>query len=232
MFNHLEKLKPVLTDAKVVDTTVITTDPPSPSNPPPMRFGAARIVIAPDPPDSVITIKEFPRDMGHSDYTVYINKDINGNGNYYAELLTLLDTLTADSHVTIYIGSRGGSLYGGAMIANAIRNSPAEITTVAVGIVASAAALIWSYGHIRKVADGAVLMFHMSSHFDYGNSELVRICAENTVRYVKEVAIDPLVADGLLTEEEAESIIDKRRDFWLDSYTLNDRLEKLHGQTA
>ena len=65
-----------------------------------------------------------------------------------------------------------------------------------------------------------------------GNSRAIQIQAENTVRYVKEIAIDPLVEQGILTPEEAETIIDRRRDLWLDSVTLSVRLEKLHGKAA
>ena len=217
--------------------TVASTQPcaaSSPSTPsqPPMRFGATRIILPPDPDRSVISIVECPNDLNVNDYMVFISSHIRGESTYYAELLTLLRTLTPDSNVNIYIGSPGGSLHTGAMIANAIATSKARVTTIAIGIVASAAALIWSYGHNRVVRDGAVLMFHMSSHMDMGNSRAIQIQAENTVRYVKEIAIDPLVEQGILTPEEAETIIDRRRDLWLDSVTLSVRLEKLHGKAA
>ena len=199
---------------------------------PPVRFGSTRIILPRDPDRSVISIIEQLNEKNCNDYIVYISSHIRGQSTYYAELLTLLRTLTSDSTVNIYIGSPGGSLHTGAMIANAIATSKAQVTTIAIGIVASAAALIWSYGHLRMVQDGVVLMFHMSSHVDCGNSRAIQIQAENVVRYVKEVAIDPLVEQGLLTPDEAETIIDRRRDLWLDSVTLKTRLEKIHGKTV
>ena len=72
-------------------------------------------------------------------------------------------------------------------------------------------------------------MFHMSSHFDWGNSQAIKINAENTVRYVKEIAIDPLVEQGILTSEDAAYIIDQRRDLWLPSDVLKKRLEMARG---
>jgi ATP-dependent protease ClpP protease subunit len=231
MFRDLPAFAPT-TIQPAIEHIVADPSPPQPAPPPPTRFGATRIVIVPDPNQSMITIIETPNDTSYSDYTIFINREISGNGNYYGEVLTLLNSLTIQTHVVVYIGSPGGSLHGGAMIANALRNCKAHVTTIATGIVASAAALIWSYGHSRKVVDGAAVMIHMSSHCDWGNSALVRTQAENTVRYVKEVVIDPLVEQGILTSEEAESIIDKRRDLWLDSTTLNERLEKSNGQVA
>ena len=217
-------------DNIVSPDTVITTEPVSTITTvrqaePPTRFGATRIVIKPDPQTPVIQIYETRNSTNHNDYVVYISQCILNEGNYYAELITLLKTLTSASKVVVYIGSPGGSLYSGAMIASAIRNCKAEVTTVAIGVVASAAALIWSYGKRRIAMPGSMLMFHMSSHGDYGNSAEIKIRAENTVRYVKEIAIDPLVAQGLLTAEEAEIIIDRRRDLYLDSDTINARLE-------
>lgn len=234
MFNSLMSLipsdgTPALENGEIPETRPSAQSPTAAPPPPPTRFGATQIVLEIDPSQPVICIHETTNMDGYHDYTVFINREICGDGNYYAEFITLLKSLTAKSNVTIYIGSPGGSLNAGAMIANAIRRCAAPVTTVAIGIVASAAALIWSYGHIRKVSNGSGIMFHMSSHHDYGNSEAIRIQAENTVRYVKEVCIDPLVMEHLLTAAEAEIIIDQRRDFWLDSDTLNARLEKIHA---
>ena len=158
-----------------------------------------------------------------------IHGGIRGDCNYYAEAVTLLNTLTSQSNVTVRIGSNGGSLYAGAIIANAVKTSKAKVTTIACGVVASAAALIWSYGQTRLVEDGSVLLFHMSSHCDWGNSEGIRITAENTVHYVKVVAVDPLVEQGILTIDEAEALIDKRQDVLIDSNTMRERLEKQHA---
>jgi ATP-dependent protease ClpP protease subunit len=212
----------------VPETQTPDTPPASTEVGPPIKFGATRIVIATDPDSPVISIIERKNPANQNDYMVFISQYIMDDGSYYAELTTLLKTLTAASKVVIFIGSPGGSLNVGAIIASAVKSCKAEVTTVAIGVVASAAALIWSYGHKRIIQDGAVLMFHMSSHTDYGNSADVKARAENTVRYVNEVAIKPLVDDGLLTAAEAETIVDGRRDLWLDSSVVASRLEALH----
>lgn len=213
--------------------TVRLDDPtPTPSNPnnaPPTRFGAIKIPMRPNPDNSCITIIEVPNDDNTNDYIVYIFGGIRYDSSYYAELAMLLATAPASSTIEIYISSPGGSLAAGAIIANAISSSAAQVTTIACGMVASAAALIWSYGKVRKVCDGAVLLFHMSSHMDWGNSEKIRIEADNVVRYVKEVAIDPIRAQGLLTEEEASILVDNRKDILIDAATMRQRLETAHA---
>ena len=215
MFQNLRNFSPVPEPSA---TTVVVTDTPAQ---PPMRFGAVRIDMKSDPDRPEVTIEE----VQSNDYVVYISREILGGSYYYAELITLLRTLPAGAKVTIYISSPGGVVHSGAMIAAAIQASKATVTTVAIGVVASAASLIWSYGHHRRAADGAVLMFHMSSHFDIGNSVAIKRHAEMIIRYIKLVAVDPLVEQGLLTPDEAESIVERRRNVWLDSETVNARLE-------
>ena len=232
MFAALENLSNIdlnITPCPTAATVVTVTTGDQPQQNPPTRFGISRTILPKDPDKSVIQIVERVNLNNQHDYLVYISAEIREHGTYYAELISLLRTVKSGSKVDIYISSPGGSLNTGAMIANAAKNSQAVVTTVAIGIVASAAALIWSHGHQKVVADGAVLMFHMSSHGDMGNSRAIQIRAENIVKYVKEVAIDPLVEQGILLPEEASEIIDRRRDFWLDSTTVNSRLEARRG---
>ncbi len=225
--HHKTTLTPGLEDVVAgVDVTVVPTQPPLP----PTRFGAIRIPMEPEPDCSAIKIVECPQPAaGEPDYMVYINREIRGAVGYYADLLLLLATVSSDKQIDIYIGSQGGNLYCGGMIANAVKTCKAKTTTIASGMCASAAALIWAYGQTKKVQTGAVIMVHMSSHADWGNSEKIRGRAEFTVRYVKEVCIDPMLNAGLLTADEAECITDQRRDVWISSATMQARLEKAHG---
>ena len=231
MFESLNTFKEIEQESINTPEPVITPQvTPQVPVQPPVRFGSTRIILPPDPNNSVITIIEQQNDSNTNDYLVFISSCILSESIYYSELITLLRTLPSSSKVCIHISSPGGSLNTGAMIANAIKSSKATVYTHAIGIVASAAALVWSYGKIRSIADGSVIMFHMSSHGDVGNSRGIQVRAENIVRYVKEVAIDPLVEEGLLTPDEAEIIIDKRRDLWLDSAVINLRLEHINAK--
>lgn len=231
MFDHLTPI----VDIPGHGLESLEPQPVSEQGPPPLpptRFGALRVVIDPDPNRPQITITASVRDTGVCDYCVFVHREILSTPSYYAELIVLLRTVSAASTVTIYISSPGGSLLGGAQIAAAIQACRAPVTTVVVGIAASAAALVWSYGARRQMAPGSVLMFHMSSHMGWGNSEEIRLTAEYIVRYVKVTCVDLLLRDGLLTLDEAETIIDKRRDLWLDATTMMARLETRDGQST
>ena len=204
-------------EAEVAAASTVTPDSEVP-----LRFGM-RTVKLEATSDKVITIREAV--SGETKvYTVYIAGMIYLDANVIAELCTLLHTASEGTKITININSSGGHLAGGSMIAGAISASKAEVTTVAVGLCGSAAALIWTYGHKRVIIPGTVLLFHMSSHGAWDQSDTIRIDAENLVRYVRETAIDPLVVNGIITEDEAEIILDKRRDLFLDSYTIEKRL--------
>jgi len=225
MFHGLETFNPI--EGAIAENCQTSSTTPLPA----IRFGASKIPLELNTTTPNIVINESLQPTTNiPEYTVFITGVIGHHTSYCAELITLLRTLPQSSQVKVYISSPGGSLAGGAMISAAIHQCKAHVTTHAIGVVASSAALIWSYGHTKEVSDGAVLMFHMSSHGDYGNSQEIKTAAENTVRYVKEVAIDPLVMMGILTEEDAEIIIDRRQNRWFDSTTIQARLEKCHAK--
>lgn len=235
LFEGIKKLKvsarPALENLVTADATTAGDQPAAPKQPP-MRFGAVKILLEPDPWDSVIMIAEVPNAANTNDYHVFINGPIRGSGAYYAEFMTLLETLDESSTVVVRIASPGGSLYTGSMIASGLSKTRAKTVAIACGVVASAAAFIWSHAKVREVKDNAVIMFHMSSHGDYGNSEKIKITAENIVRYVKETCIDPMVEQGIVTADESETMIDRRRDVLIDATTMRSRLEKFNAKTA
>ncbi len=215
-------------DGEIPPLSPQTSDAPQPGNapppPPPLRFGAAPIQLK-SAYDNIV-IEEKAREDNISDFDVYIFSIISSSPQYLADLVTLLHTVSTKTKINIFISSPGGSLQGGARIAGAIAASKADITTIAWGMCGSAAALIWSYGKTYKIVPGSSLLFHMSTHGDYGQSQYIATHAENTVRYVKCVAIDPLVERGILTPDEAETILDRKRDVYIDSYTFESRIEQ------
>jgi len=231
MFSTLVKDKSKLKQAsaalEVYGNSAVATDKPSGDDAPTTRFGA--IAISLDSDDRGISIVEQSNSDNTVDYSVYICGEILQSADYAAELVTLLHTLSDTSKVTIFINSPGGSLMSGSAIAGAISASRAKVTTVAVGMVASAAAFIWSHGHTVTVEPTAIAMFHMSSHGDYGNSKMIAINAENTVKYVTDISLKKAVDLGLLTPEDVEDLVDRRRDVYLDAATI---VQRLGGTTA
>lgn len=68
-----------------------------------------------------------------------------------------------DDPIYLYINSPGGDVLSGGMIVDAMSASRRPIYTVAVGMAASMAAFIHTYGAKRYMAPHSVLMFHRAS---------------------------------------------------------------------
>lgn len=70
---------------------------------------------------------------------------------------------TGTKNLTIFINSGGGDVEAAFAIVNRIKESPIEITTHAVALVASAAFIVFLAGDKRKMAPSALLMYHQLS---------------------------------------------------------------------
>lgn len=148
-------------------------------------------------------VKIFERPGEGRTYFAYLTGPILDVEDY----VDLIDTLLiADKHdkYFIFIDSPGGMIASGGIIASAVHHSQAEVYTVARGICASAAALIHSAAKKERqlTGDFAVMMYHMSSHFDMGTSTKILERAKNQVRYVNECLLNKALEDGHFTEEE------------------------------
>jgi len=204
------------------------TTPGKQDQPPEPKYGAVEIPLIGGDLWEKAAIRETPKDGGICDYEVYIMQPIT-NGNYFDEVINILKYASDQTTVTFVCCSPGGELATAARLVAAMKNTRAKTITIAVGCVASATALVWTHGQERIVQEGATIMIHMSSHWDYGNTKAIQSKAEFFVRYVKEIAVDPAVASGVLTAEEAELVIDRRQDVYIDSYEMTKRLEGTHG---
>lgn len=78
------------------------------------------------------------------------------------------------SQITVRLNSYGGSVSDGIAIYNALRNHPAQVTTIVDGIAASVASLIAQAGSVRQVAENAQVMVH-APWIDPGPSNAVAL---------------------------------------------------------
>lgn len=72
--------------------------------------------------------------------------------------------------ITLRINSPGGEASGGIAIYNALRSHGAEVTTIAEGLAASAASIIFMSGDERQIHPSAALMIHDASGITMGNA--------------------------------------------------------------
>lgn len=124
----------------------------------------------------------------------------------YLDLLECLATATENDDIMIAIDSPGGYIHTGVFICTHILRCKGRVHTKAVGLCASAGSLIWSAGHVCTIEPTAVLMWHMSSHLDQGNSLSIGMEAILQVEYVKSVLLAASARKGHITKEEVEQI--------------------------
>ena len=147
----------------------------------------------------------------------------------FVEVIDCLENATENDDVYLFIESPGGYVSTGAVIASVIEASLSNVYTVAVGEVASAASLIWSSGKHCIVKLMAMLMYHMSSHCDSGNSELIRKRAADLVRYVEESLLSTTLSKGHITKEEVREISETATNKWIDGEVIEARLKMSQG---
>ena len=168
-----------------------------------------------------------PGENGKKKYTCNIDFFV-GNAEPFFNLVHTLYCAEEGDEVTINLYSYGGSVETGCMIINAMKNTKATVRTVALGMCASIAAMIWACGQIREVADCATLMFHMPSGFLWGktadNEEESRQIQEYFAEFMKTVAGD------ILTADEFTKIIDRRIDLFIPADTIKTRLAAKGGE--
>jgi ATP-dependent Clp protease, protease subunit len=102
--------------------------------------------------------------MSYLDRKLYINGEIS-NESYlvFAKKLSRLEVNYPGQTIQVEITSDGGDSESGLAFFDRIRNSPNQIVTVAYGLVASAASLVFAAGHKRFMAPNAWLMVHEES---------------------------------------------------------------------
>jgi ATP-dependent protease ClpP protease subunit len=83
------------------------------------------------------------------------------------------DALAADdaAEVVVHVNSPGGNAFEGVAIYNILAASGRRVTTIADGIAASAASLVFMAGAERVIMPGAAVMIHDLSQMAYGNAD-------------------------------------------------------------
>jgi ATP-dependent protease ClpP protease subunit len=195
------------------------------------RFGARRVpMLVPQEFPHIDTKTVTVDGVSVEEHTVYLTGEIcydrKGDMPGYLMLVHMLRTVPENTTVTILIDSPGGAVGIAAEIVSAMHASKAHVVTVAMGCVASAATMIWFAGNERKIEPAANFMFHMSSHFAYGNSAAIAHNGSMAVTFMDDMVFMPMVAAGVITEEEL-SLIRNGTDVYVSGIVLNDRLLKL-----
>jgi len=192
---------------------------------PPTRFGMVPVML-PKIPDATPVILKFPNEEKPK-YVVYLHDAIPFDQKMAIDVVNILMNACAETTVTFLLSSPGGSLDVGCQIAAAMAVTKAHTITKAIGWCCSASALIWTYGKEKCIEPGGYVMFHMSSYVDGGNAEDIRRTAVDSIAYVREIALVPLIAQGIVTDDEIKDLVEKRVDVHIDAKTFAARMQKV-----
>ena len=142
----------------------------------------------------------------------------------YVNLIDMLNRATDHYLFYLHIESGGGMVTTGATIASAIADCKGKVTTIAEGLCASAASLIWSAGHVCEVGDYAMFMYHMSSHADMNNSLYIAESAQQMVHYVQRCLMRNALKHGHITPEEHVKFCENKEEVWIPAATMRARI--------
>jgi ATP-dependent Clp protease protease subunit len=148
--------------------------------------------------------------------------------------LILLERLDPKAPITVFVNSPGGSADSGFAIYDLLRFSTCPVRTVANGVVASAAVLIYLGGEKgqRHTLPNARFLLHQPSTMVRGQSSDIDIAAREIVklrRRYNEIVAETTGKDITVVEKDSD------RDFWLSAaeakeYGLVDRLVKTRAE--
>jgi ATP-dependent Clp protease protease subunit len=138
-----------------------------------------------------------------------------------ASSLILLERIDASAPITVFVNSPGGSADSGFAIYDLLRFTPCPVRTVANGVIASAAVLIYlgAPKGQRYSLPNARFMLHQPSTMIRGRSVEIDIAAREIIKLRKRY--NEIVAEA--TGRKLEDVDkDADRDFWLSGSEAQD----------
>jgi ATP-dependent Clp endopeptidase proteolytic subunit ClpP len=121
---------------------------------------------------------------GHAEVTIFghIGWDV------WAEEWVPAFAAVQASTITVLINSPGGSVFDGIAMHDAIRRHPAQVTTVATGLAASAASFILQAGDHRMSTPASTVMIHDALALTVGNAADHREAADLLDQFSGQIA--------------------------------------------
>lgn len=165
-------------------------------------------------------------------YTAKLNGCIEDVADYL-DLLECLSSMKKEDEIIISIDSPGGYIHTGVIICTQILMCKGKVITKAVGLCASAGSLIWSAGHECLVEPTAVLMWHMSSHADSGNSLYIKKEADLQIKFVEKVLLEASYKKGHITKEDIKNICETPNEaIYITADEMQERLNNFKNNNG
>lgn len=165
-----------------------------------------------------MTVKYFNIIPGEGSATLLLYGDIGDgykveSGRIVSELIALQSQY---DKIDVRINSRGGDVFSGMAIYNALRQSKSDITIYIDGVAASIAAIIALCGKPLYMSPYAKLMLHSVSGGTWGNASALRQTADQMEKLQKDLANMIAGRCGIKAKDVQEKYFDEK-DHWIDA---------------
>lgn len=151
------------------------------------------------------------------DRIIFMGSEVNDDvANLIIAQLLFLESEDPKKDITLYINSPGGSISAGMAIIDTMNYIKPDVSTVAVGMVASMGAVLTAAGAKGKRAalPNARVMIHQPSHGYQGTAADIEISARETLRARKHLEEFLAQQTGQTAKKIAE---DTNRDFFMSA---------------
>ena len=165
-----------------------------------------------------MTVKYFNIIPGDGSATLLLYGDIGDgykveSGRIVSELIALQSQY---DKIDVRINSRGGDVFSGMAIYNALRQSKSDITIYIDGVAASIAAIIALCGKPLYMSPYAKLMLHSVSGGTWGNASALRQTADQMEQLQKDLANMIAGRCGMKAKDVQAKYFDEK-DHWIDA---------------
>jgi ATP-dependent Clp protease protease subunit len=152
------------------------------------------------------------------DFIIFVTGPVeSGMANTFIAQMLFLESQDPTRDINIYINSPGGDVYAGFAMYDTIKHVKNPVSTINVGLAASAAALILVAGNKGKrlMLPGAFSLIHqVLTHGLEGQATEIEIQAKHMLK-LRRMYADAIAKD---TGQEVEKVLrDIERDNWLDA---------------
>lgn len=151
------------------------------------------------------------------DRIVYLGEEVNPHtGNLIIAQLLFLESKDPNKDITLYINSPGGHVYDAFAIYDTMKFIKCDVSTVGIGMQASAAAFLLSSGAKGKriLLPNSTVMIHQPSSGTRGKVTDQEIDLKESLR-VKARLEEIMVENTGQTREQIHK--DMERDYWMDA---------------
>lgn len=156
-----------------------------------------------------------------SQYRFYLTDEIEEPDKYH-QMCQVMRQAGERDQIFIHINSEGGRIDSTVQIIAAMKESKADVVTVADGIVASAATLLFLAGDGFIVNPHCLFMIHNFSGGAYGKGHELEAQIHADVRWFTRVAND--YYEAFLSKAEIKKVF-KGEDYWFTADEVTTRIE-------